>query len=53
MFISDIPLLTLGPASQQPVPVLEPGKGQHVSPRSQHVSWSGHSTCSDPQSPRV
>ena len=53
MFISDVTLLTLGPASQQPVPVLEPGKGQHVSPRSQHVSWSGHSTCSDPQSPRV
>ena len=53
MVISDFTVLTLGPASQQPVPVLEPGKGQHVSPRSQHVSWSGHSTCSDPQSPRV
>ena len=52
MFISDNTLLTLGPASQQPVPVLEPGKGQQVSPRSQQVSWSGHSLCSDPQSPR-
>ena len=53
ILISDITLLTLGPASQQPVPVLEPGKGQQVSPRSQQVSWSGHSLCSDPQSPRV
>ena len=52
ILISDNTLLTLGPASQQPVPVLEPGKGQQVSPRSQQVSWSGHSLCSDPQSPR-